>query len=97
MNKIKSRPNSKFFMFEIPLQGGRLPGGAGVEPMCRKERGTFVSPARAVPQASPPFRFISSFRMEGMFSSIGICVNNFIYPSKMKGKSYNIFIIAISK
>jgi hypothetical protein len=26
--------------------------GAGVEPMCRKERGTFVSPARAVPQES---------------------------------------------
>ena len=36
---------------------GRVPGQRA------KERGTFVSPARAVPQASAPFHFVSSFRV----------------------------------
>ncbi len=43
---------------------------AGVEPMCRKERGTFVSPARAIPQASAPFRSIFSFREEMKFITL---------------------------
>ena len=41
--------------------------GAGVEPTCREERATFVSPARAVPQASAPFHSVSSFRVEVKF------------------------------
>ena len=32
-----------------------------------KNRGTFVSPARAVPQASAPFHSVSSFKGEGNF------------------------------
>ncbi len=56
---------------------------------------TFSCPGMG--QLLSPFRFISSFRMEGIFSFNGICVNNFIHPSKMKGKSYIIFIISISK
>ncbi|WP_121298862.1 hypothetical protein [Planococcus citreus] len=32
-----------------------------------KERGTFISPARAVPQASAPFHSVSSFRSKRIF------------------------------
>ncbi len=36
--------------------------GVGVEPMCRKERATFVSPVPLVPLGVTAIRFISSFR-----------------------------------
>ncbi|RLJ90809.1 hypothetical protein DFR62_0960 [Planococcus citreus] len=34
-----------------------------------EERGTFVSPARAIPQASAPFHSVSSFKVEDRFFS----------------------------
>ncbi len=42
-----------------------------------KKRATFVSPARAVPQASAPFHSVSSFRGEGNFFCLldRICEN----------------------
>ncbi len=52
------------------------PGMGRVLSQRAKKRGTFVSPARAVPQASAPFHSVFNFRVEGNFFSslIIMCV-----------------------
>src|SRR5690606_33204982 len=62
------RSEWKSFRFSTALQGAAC-RGAGVEPMYGKGRRTFVSLARAVPQASDPFHFVSSFRVSDCFFS----------------------------
>ena len=61
------RSERKSFRYSTALQGAAC-RGAGVEPMYGKGRRAFVSPARAVPQASAPFHFVCSFRGEENFS-----------------------------